>query len=199
MLDYEKNFYSEKIKYIAGCDEAGRGPLAGPMVAAAVIFPQGYENEQIRDSKKLSEKQREALFKLIQKDALAYAIIFYDARKIDDLNVHLANRLILEEAITTLKIKPDLVLSDAMNLTELDIPVIPLVKGDDKALCIAAASILAKVSRDHFMVELDKIYPGFGFKDHKGYYNQSHLDALAQFGPIKGVHRFSYKPIKDMK
>jgi len=199
MLDFEKRFYSSSVRYVAGCDEAGRGPLAGPMVAASVIFPETFYDPRIRDSKKLSEKQREELFLVIKREAVSYSIIIYDAKRIDDLNVHLANRLILEEAINTLKVKPDLVLVDAMNLTELDVPSIPIIKGDDKALCIAAASILAKVTRDRIMVDLERIYPGFGFREHKGYYCDEHLKALAEFGPIKGVHRFSYKPIKDLK
>lgn len=198
MLDFEKAFYTDKIIYIGGCDEAGRGPLAGPMVASCVVFPRDYTNPEIKDSKKLSEKQRERLFEVIKKEAISYSIIIYDAQKIDELNVHLANRLILEEAVNSLSVKPHLVLVDAMNL-ELDIPLIPLIKGDDKALCIAAASILAKVTRDRIMVSLDKIYPGYGFSEHKGYYCQIHLDALNMFGPIKGVHRFSYKPIKNLK
>ena len=196
MLDYEKRFYSDTIKYISGSDEAGRGPLAGPLVAASVILPQGYYHEKIRDSKKLSEKVREEMYDVIIKNAVAYSIIIYDAPKIDRLNVHLANRLIIEESINTLKVKPELALIDAFNLKELDIPSIPIIKGDDRSLCIAAASILAKVTRDRIMVEIDRIYPGFGFKDHKGYYNDVHIKALDEFGPIKGIHRFSYKPIK---
>ena len=199
MLDFEKRFYNEHIKNIAGTDEAGRGPLAGPIVAAAVILPQGYTHPLIRDSKKLTEKQRESLFEVVKKEAVAFSIIIYDANKIDKLNVHVANKLILEEAINTLSVKPDLALIDAMNLHDLDIPSIPLIKGDDKALCIAAASILAKVTRDRIMVQLDKIYPGYGFADHKGYYCKEHTDALEMFGPIKGIHRYSYKTIKDLK
>ena len=199
MLDFEKQFYSEKVINISGSDEAGRGPLAGPLVAASVIFPKDYYHPLIRDSKKLTEKQREQLFVVIKKEAISFSIIIYDAAKIDKLNVHLANRLILEESINTLAVKPDLALIDAMNLTDLSIPSIPIIRGDDKALCIAAASILAKVTRDRIMVDLDKIYPGYGFSEHKGYYCKEHLDAINEFGPIKGVHRFSYKPIKDFK
>ena len=199
MLDFEKRFYSEYVKNIAGTDEAGRGPLAGPIVAAAVIFPKDYFHPLIRDSKKLSEKQRESLYEVIKHDALSFSIVIYDAAKIDKLNVHLANKLILEEAINTLSIKPDLALIDAFNVTDLDVPSIPIIKGDDKALCIAAASILAKVTRDRILVQLDRIYPGYGFAEHKGYYCKEHLDALEMFGPIKGVHRFTYKTIKDLK
>ncbi len=197
MLDFEKSFYSDKVKLIAGTDEAGRGPLAGPVFVAAVIFDKGYENPDIDDSKKLSEKKRLALFEQIKKDALAYSIVSLSPEKIDEINIYEASRLGMKMAIDSLSVKPDLALTDAMPLPGFHIPYVNLVKGDAKCLCIAAASILAKVSRDLYMDELGKCYPNFSFSKHKGYGTKKHLQELAEFGPIKGVHRFSFEPVRQ--
>lgn len=196
-LDYQEQFYSDNISLIVGVDEAGRGPLAGPVVAGAVIFPRAYINKEINDSKKLTAKKREALFEVIKKDAIAYGIGIVDADKIDEINIYEATKLAMKEAINNLKHKYDLVLTDAMKLKGFDVPVIDIIKGDAKALPIAAASILAKVTRDHMLDELAKQYPQYGFEKHKGYGTKAHLEALKKYGPIKHVHRFSYKPVDD--
>lgn len=194
-LDYQNQFYSKKVKLIVGVDEAGRGPLAGPVVAAAVIFPRAYINKEINDSKQLSEKKREELFETIKKDAIAYGVGIVDAETIDKLNIYEATKVAMTEAIKNLKTKFDLILTDAMPLKGFDVEVVPIIKGDAKALPIAAASIIAKVTRDHMMDELDKKYPEYGFKEHKGYGTAKHMEALKKYGPVKGLHRFSYKPV----
>ena len=194
-LDFQEQFYSNKVKIIVGVDEAGRGPLAGPVVAAACILPRAYINKEINDSKQLSEKKREELFELIKKDAIAYGVGIVSAEEIDTLNIYEATKKAMKEAIANLKHDFDLILTDAMPLKGYDVEVVPIIKGDAKALPIAAASIIAKVTRDHMMVELSKKYPEYGFDVHKGYGTQKHMEALKKYGPIKGVHRFSYKPV----
>ena len=194
-LDYQNQFYSNEVKLIVGVDEAGRGPLAGPVVAAAVIFPRAYINKEINDSKQLSEKKREKLFDEIYKNAIAVGVGIVSAEKIDEINIYEATKVAMKEAINNLKHKYDLILTDAMKLKGFDRRVIDIIKGDAKALPIAAASIVAKVTRDRLMNELDNKYPNYGFKKHKGYGTKLHLDALDKYGPIKGIHRFSYKPV----
>ena len=194
-LDYQEQFYSDKVKLIVGVDEAGRGPLAGPVVAAACIFTRAYINKEINDSKQLSEKKRNKLFEEIKKDALAYGIGIVSAEEIDRINIYEATKKAMKMAIDNLKHKFDLILTDAMPLKGFDVEVVPIIKGDAKALPIAAASILAKVTRDNIMDELSKKYPEYGFEKHKGYGTKLHMEALQKHGPIKGVHRFSYKPV----
>lgn len=194
-LDYQNQFYSKKIKLIVGVDEAGRGPLAGPVVAAACILPADYKNDSINDSKQLTEKKREELFDIIKKDAIAYGIGIIDAETIDKVNIYEATKLAMKQAINNLNHKYDLILTDAMPLKGFDVEVVPIIKGDAKCLNIAAASIIAKVTRDHMLDELDKKHPEYGFKDHKGYGTVKHMEALKKYGPIKGVHRYSYKPV----
>lgn len=194
-LTYQEQFYSDEVKIIVGVDEAGRGPLAGPVVAAAVIFARTYINKEINDSKQLSEKKREQLFVEIQNNALAIGVGIVDAETIDRINIYEATKLAMKTAIKNLNHNYDLILTDAMKLENQKVPVIDIIKGDAKALPIAAASIIAKVTRDHIMDELAKKYPDYGFDVHKGYGTKKHMDALKQFGPIKGVHRFSYKPV----
>ena len=194
-LDFEEQYYSKKIKVIVGVDEAGRGPLAGPVIAAACVLPRAYINKEINDSKQLSEKKREELFEVIKKDALAYGIGIVLAEEIDTINIYEATKKAMKEAINNIKIKFDLILTDAMPLKGFDVEVIPIIKGDAKALPIAAASIIAKVTRDHMMLELGKQYPEYGFEVHKGYGTAKHMAALEKYGPIKGVHRYSYKPV----
>ena len=198
-LDYQEQFYSKKIKVIVGVDEAGRGPLAGPVVAAACILSRAYINKEINDSKQLSEKKREELFELIKKDAVAYGVGIVSAEEIDKINIYEATKKAMKEAINNLKIKFDLILTDAMPLKGFDVEVVPIIKGDGKALPIAAASIIAKVTRDHMMQELGKKYPEYGFEVHKGYGTKKHMDALKKYGPIKGVHRYSYKPVMKIQ
>ena len=194
-LDYQEQFYSDKVKLIVGVDEAGRGPLAGPVVAAACLFSRAYINKEINDSKQLSEKKREELFDIICENALAYGVGIVSAEEIDKLNIYEATKKAMRIAIENLKHKYDLILTDAMPLKGFDVEVIPIIKGDAKALPIAAASIIAKVTRDRMMKELAKKYPEYGFDVHKGYGTKKHMEALKQYGPIKGVHRFSYKPV----
>ncbi len=194
-LDYQEQFYSKKIKVIVGVDEAGRGPLAGPVVAAACVLPRAYINKEINDSKQLSEKKREELFEIIKKDTVAYGVGIVSAVEIDKLNIYEATKKAMKEAINNLKVKFNLILTDAMPLKGFDVEVVPIIKGDAKALPIAAASIIAKVTRDHMMDELAKKYPEYGFDKHKGYGTKMHMDALKKYGPIEGVHRYSYKPV----
>ena len=198
-LDYQEQFYSKKVKVIVGVDEAGRGPLAGPVVAAACILSRAYNNKEINDSKQLSEKKREELFELITKDAISYGVGIVSAEEIDKLNIYEATKKAMKEAINNLKVKFDLILTDAMPLKGFDVEVVPIIKGDAKALPIAAASIIAKVTRDHMMEELGRKYPEYGFEVHKGYGTQKHMDALKKYGPIKGVHRYSYKPVAKVE
>lgn len=195
MLDYQEQFYSDKVKLIVGVDEAGRGPLAGPVVAAACVLPRAYINKEINDSKQLSEKKREELFDIIRENAIAYGVGIVSAEEIDTLNIYEATKKAMREAIANLKHEFDLILTDAMPLKGYDVEVVPIIKGDAKALPIAAASIIAKVTRDRMMKELGEKYPEYGFEVHKGYGTKKHMDALREFGPIKGVHRFSYKPV----
>lgn len=198
-LDYQEQFYSNKVKVIVGVDEAGRGPLAGPVVAAACILSRAYNNKEINDSKQLSEKKREELFELITKDAISYGVGIVSAEEIDKLNIYEATKKAMKEAINNLKVKFDLILTDAMPLKGFDVEVVPIIKGDAKALPIAAASIIAKVTRDHMMEELGKKYPEYGFEEHKGYGTKKHMDALKKYGAIKGVHRYSYKPVAKVE
>lgn len=198
MLDYEKRFYSDKVKFIAGLDEAGRGPIAGPVTAAAVIFPADYQNDKINDSKQLSAKRRDELAKVIKRDALAFAIVFINPKTIDKINILEAARLAMETALHNLNHKYDLVITDAMELFHEKCRVIPLIKGDAKVLAIAAASILAKTARDEYMDKLDEKYPEYQFKKHKGYPTSLHLSLLKKYGPIKGLYRYSYKPVKNV-
>lgn len=197
MLDLEKEYYSDKVKVIAGTDEAGRGPLAGPLVVAAVIFPKGYKNDEINDSKQLTVKKREELFEVIKRYALAYSIKIISVEDIDKLNILNADKKGMKEALLELNPQPDFVLTDAVPLLNLPFPAVPIIKGDAKALCIAASSILAKVTRDHLMMELDKQYPEYGFAKHKGYGTKKHIEAIEKYGPIEGVHRKTFEPVKE--
>lgn len=196
LLAFEKELYKEGYEFIAGTDEAGRGPLAGPVVAAAVILPKGLIIDGVNDSKQLTEKKREELFDIIMDKALAVGISFVDNKKIDEINILEASRLAMMEAIKKLKIKPDYVLSDAMKMN-IDIPVKPIIKGDALSINIASASIIAKVTRDRFMDEMDLKYPNYGFKRHKGYPTKDHIEAIKKYG-ITDIHRLTFKPIKTM-
>ena len=198
MLDLEKEYYSEKVKVIVGVDEAGRGPLCGPVVAAACILPKGYHNEHINDSKKLTEKKREIAYQEIINDALAYGVGIVDAKRIDEINIYQATKEAMCKAINQINISYDLILTDAMKLENQKVEVVPIIKGDAKAESIAAASIIAKVTRDHMLEEMDKKYPQYGFISHKGYGTKKHIEAIKKFGIIKGFHRETYEPIKSM-
>lgn len=196
MPNLDFSYYSDSINVIVGVDEAGRGPLAGPVVAAACIFPKDYYNEEINDSKQISEKKRDELFEEITTHALSYGIGIVDADEIDAINIYEAARKAMKIAISKLSIPYDLILTDAMPIKGQKAEVIPIIKGDAKCQCIAAASIIAKVTRDKMMVDLEKKYPNFKFSLHKGYGTKLHLEELEKNGPIEGVHRKSYKPVK---
>lgn len=197
-LTYQRKF--EKLGYhlIAGVDEAGRGPLAGPLVCAAVVFSQSFSHPLINDSKQLTDRQRRVLFPIIMKNALAVSYTLIDPLTIDQLNIYRATQEGMLKVISQLTTKPDFVITDAMKLPTLELPYEALIKADTKALPVAAASIIAKVIRDDFMEKLHLQYPHFEFKSHKGYPTAVHLKLLKQFGPIKGVHRTSYRPVKDV-
>ena len=196
MLNFEKQYYNEKIKLICGVDEAGRGPLCGSVVASAVILKEDFYCELINDSKKMSEKDREKAYKIILKDALAIGISYISSSEIDKINIYEASRKAMINAIKNLKIQPNLILTDAMPIRSLDIEVIPIIKGDAKCECIAAASIIAKVSRDRYMKAISKKYPEYDLENNKGYGTKKHLEALKKYGPIPNFHRFTYAPIK---
>ena len=195
-LDLDKEYYSDKVKYIVGTDEAGRGCLLGPVFAAAVIMPEGFYDPLINDSKQLTAKQRDKAFDIIVKNAVAYSISSVSVEEIDKINILNASRLAMKKAIDSLNHSFDLVLTDCIKMPGYDVPVIDVVHGDALSINIAAASILAKVSRDRLCDELDKQYPNYGIKKHKGYGTKDHMAALEKYGPVKGLHRFSYGPIK---
>ena len=197
-LDLDKEYYSHKVKYIVGTDEAGRGCLLGPVFAAAVIMPEGFYDPLINDSKQLTAKQRDKAFDIIVKNAVAYSISSVSVEEIDKMNILNASRLAMKKAIDSLNHSFDLVLTDCMKIPGYDVPVIDIVHGDALSINIAAASILAKVSRDRLCDELDKQYPNYGIKKHKGYGTKDHMAALEKYGPVKGLHRFSYGPIKEL-
>lgn len=192
MLDYEIKYYNQNIKLIAGVDEAGRGPLAGPVCVAAVIMPYDKNEiiEEINDSKKLTEKKREKLFDLIIEKAISYKIVLINEKVIDEINILNATKLGMKQAIEGLSVKPELVLIDAVPL-DLNIKNESIIKGDAKCYNIAAASILAKVTRDRLMVELDQKYPNYNFKKHKGYGTKEHIENLKKFGKCE-IHRNSF-------
>ncbi len=195
--DYENQCSKQGYKLIAGCDEAGRGPLAGPLVASAVIFPLDYNNPLINDSKKLSSKVREELYDEIINNAISYEIVVLSNEDVDKLNPYRASQIAMTKCIENIQIKPDVILTDAMPLPKLDIPVIDIIKGDAKSITIAAASILSKVTRDRLMIELDSQYPNYDFKNNKGYGTKKHLNALEEYGYCL-IHRKTYEPIKSM-
>ena len=196
LLEFEKELYKNGIELIAGVDEVGRGPLIGPVVAAAVILPKSYNLEGLNDSKKLSEKKRDEYYEIINRDALSIGIGIIDEKIIDKVNIYEATKLAMKEAIDSLEVTPEHVLIDAMPL-EINIPTTSIIKGDAKSLSIAAASVIAKVTRDRMMYELDKKYPMYGFASHKGYPTKKHIEAINEHGLIEG-YRQTYAPIKDM-
>lgn len=193
MFNFDLGFKTENINLIAGVDEAGRGPLAGPVCVAAVIMPleQNKIISGVNDSKKLTEKKREALFDEIINTALAYKIEFVSEKEIDRVNILNATKQGMKQAICGLNTKPDLVLIDAVKLDGINVPQESIIKGDAKSYNIAAASILAKVTRDRLMLELDKKYPEYNFKKHKGYGTKEHIENLKKFGKCE-IHRDSF-------
>ena len=197
MLEYENELYKQGITLIAGVDEVGRGPLVGPVVTAAVILPKGYFLEGINDSKKLTEKQRDKYYDIIMRDALAVSIGMKDNKVIDEVNIYEATKLAMYDAINGLKIKPEHVLIDAMKLEKLDIPSTSIIKGDAKSEAIAAASIIAKVTRDRMMIELSKKFPEYRFEKHKGYPTKAHIENVKKYGLLDN-YRFTFRPISDL-
>ncbi len=186
---YDKN---SKIQYICGIDEAGRGPLAGPVVVASVIMPKDSIIEGVNDSKKVSEKKREILFEQIKEEAVSYGIGIIDQNEIDNINILNATKKGLTQSLKELKVKPDLILVDALTkIDTLGIPYESIIKGDAKSYSIAAASILAKVTRDRIMRQWDEVYPQYGFEKHKGYGTASHIAAIKEYGPCM-LHRKSF-------
>ncbi len=199
MYEYEENLQKQGFNFIGGCDEAGRGPLVGPVVCACVVFPKGYKNDLINDSKKLTEKKREKLYDIIINDCLSYGISVISAKEIDEINILEASRKGMIEAYkqANQKIKIDYLLTDAMKISTLNIPVLDIIKGDAKSISIAAASILAKVTRDRILYELDKKYPEYDFKSHKGYPTKKHLELIEKYG-VFDEYRKTYKPVQKI-
>ncbi len=197
LLKYEKELYDKGITLIGGVDEVGRGPLVGPVVAACVILPVNYELEGLNDSKKLSEKKRDKLYDIIMKDAISVGIGVVGPEKIDEINILEASRLAMKIAIESMDVKPEHVLSDAMKLNNIDIPYTDIIHGDALSLSIAAGSVIAKVTRDRMMYELDKEYPEYGFGKHKGYPTKAHVENLVKYGVLSN-YRFTYKPVSDL-
>ena len=191
MWEIENTHFENGVQVICGVDEAGRGPLAGPVCAAAVILPAGLVIPGLDDSKKLSDKRRRELFPIIQENALAYGIAFATHEEIDRINILQATFLAMERALAQLKIKPDLALIDGNRQKDFGINVETVVKGDSRSANIAAASVLAKVTRDNYMEEMAKTYPGYGFEIHKGYGTKAHYEALRNLGPSP-IHRMTF-------
>ena len=191
MLTFERELWSGGVKYIAGVDEVGRGPLAGPVVTAAVILPADFSLLGVDDSKKLSPKKRDELFDQIKEAAVCWAIGRREPGRIDEINILEATKEAMTDAVNALSVKPDHVLIDAVKLPDLTIPQTALIKGDARSVSIAAASILAKVTRDREMVEMNSIYPGYSFASNKGYGTAAHYEGLAKLGPCP-IHRRTF-------
>ncbi len=189
---FEREYNQKGYEYIAGIDEAGRGPLAGPVVAAAVILPKGCLIEGVNDSKKISEKKREKLYDDIIERAIAWGVGIKDNNIIDEINILEATRLAMHEAVCNLKTNPDFIFIDAEKKVDTNgIPYLPIIKGDALSISIAAASIIAKVTRDRMMREYDKVYPEYGFEKHKGYGTKAHIEAIKEYG-LTPIHRRSF-------
>lgn len=189
MKAYERKY--ENCRYICGIDEVGRGPLAGPVVAAAVILPKDIDIYYLNDSKQLSEKKREQLYDEIMEKAIAVGIGFADEDCIDEINILQADYVAMRKALAELSVTPDILLNDAVKIPEVTIPQESIIKGDAKSVSIAAASIVAKVTRDRFMIEMDKKYPGYDFASNKGYGSAKHIAAIKEIGPCK-IHRRTF-------
>jgi len=196
MNEYETKYLQEGYKAICGIDEVGRGPLIGPVVASAVILPEGYQLEGLTDSKKVSEKKRELLFDIIKKDAIAIGIGIIPAKRIDEINILNATKEAMMEAVKQLSVTPDILLIDGNMKFNINYKYESIVKGDSKSISIAAASIIAKVTRDRMLIELDKKHPEYNFKKNKGYPTREHFEAIKNHGILPN-HRRSYKPVQD--
>lgn len=191
MTEFEREYYSQGYKLIAGIDEVGRGPLAGPVVTAAVILGEGVVIPGVNDSKKLSEAKREYLYEEIKAKALAVSVGMADVELIDEINILNATYVAMKRAIEGLSIKPDFILLDAVTLKDVDIPQKGIIKGDSLSISIAAASIIAKVERDRLISSYDSIYPQYGFSKHKGYGTKEHMDSIRKYGLLP-IHRRTF-------
>ncbi len=196
LLKYETDLYNKGYHLIAGTDEAGRGPLVGPVVAGAVILPPNYYLEGLTDSKQLSEKKREAYYDIIMRDAISVGVGIVGPEEIDKINILEASRKAMNIALDNLNESPDYILTDAMKLAR-DVPVLPIVHGDALSLSIAAASVIAKVTRDRLMIEFGRLHPEYEFEHHKGYPTKKHIELIKKYG-ILNEYRKTFKPIKDM-
>lgn len=194
--EYENLYHSEGLNIVCGVDEAGRGPLAGPVFAAAVILPDGLEDIGLNDSKKLTEKKRDALFDIIKEKAISYSIASASEKEIDEINILNATFLAMKRAVEGLSIKPDIALIDGNRKPNTGVKEETIVKGDAKSISIAAASILAKVSRDRYMLELDRQYPEYQFAKHKGYPTALHYEMIKKYG-VSPVHRVTFLKTLD--
>ena len=196
LYNNEKKLWNLGYENIAGCNEAGRGPLFGPVVAASVILPHDFVLEGLNDSKKLSEKKREKYYPIIMEKALAVSVSIVEADEIDKINIYEASRQGMLRATNSLKVKPDYIITDAMPLDGFtSVPHEAIIKGDAKSITIAAASVIAKVTRDRIMYEIDKVHPEYEFKKHKGYPTKKHLELIEKYGIIDGYRR-TYGPVK---
>lgn len=198
LYEYENNLHDKGYKLIAGCDEAGRGPLFGPVVAACCVLPDDFKLEGLTDSKQLTEKKREKYIDYIKENAISYGIGIVDAEEIDKINIYEASRKAMLLALEQVRenINVDYVITDAMPL-DIDIPSLSIIKGDAKSITIAAASVIAKVTRDNMLYEMDKKHPEYGFAKHKGYPTKAHIEAINKYGIIDG-YRKTYGPVKKI-
>ncbi len=197
LYKYEKELYKKGLSLIGGVDEVGRGPLIGSVVAACVVLPKDFVLEGLTDSKKLSEKKRDLFYDIIKESAIAIGVGIVDEKKIDEINIYEATKIAMKEAIKNTNIKLDHVLIDAMPL-DIDIPTTSIIKGDAKSISIAAASVIAKVTRDKMMYELDEKYPMYDLKNNKGYGTKKHIEAIKKYG-ITRYHRITFKPVSYYK
>ncbi len=194
---FEQEAYQRGFKAVAGIDEVGRGPIAGPVVAGAVILPQNFFLAGVNDSKKLSASKREFLAREIKQQALSWAVTYIFCPRLDEINIYQATIEAMKLAVANLNPQPDFLLIDAMKLSDINIKQQSIIKGDTLSMSIACASIIAKVERDNLMQSLDEIYPGYGFAQHKGYATRGHIEALITNGPCS-LHRVSFEPVKSM-
>ena len=197
LYKYEKELYDKGLKYIGGVDEVGRGPLIGSVVASCVVLPKDFVLSGLTDSKKLSEKKRNEYYNIIMEKAVAVGIGIVDEKKIDEINIYEATKIAMKEAIKNTNIKLEHVLIDAMPL-DIDVETTSIINGDSKSISIAAASVVAKVTRDRMMYELDKIYPMYDLASNKGYGTKKHIEAIKEYGITK-YHRLSFKPVFEHK
>lgn len=196
LYKYENELYDKGIKYIAGVDEVGRGPLVGPVVTACVILPRNFVLEGLTDSKKLTEKKRNSFYDYIMDHAISVSVGIKSEKVIDEVNIYEATKLAMYEAVEKSSVKPEHVLIDAMKLEKLEMPSTSIIKGDAKSISIAAASVIAKVTRDRMLDELDLKYPMYGFKSNKGYPTKKHIEAINEYGIID-EHRRTFGPVTE--